>query len=145
MKFKCVKSVSFGIFLFFFSLLILFLAIALPWYSGDIHSSTDLIPRILFASIIPLLGLWIWFGTYYVIDNEVLITRSGPMIFKIPIDLISVIRLNQKTIGGLWKPTTSWNSIQIEYNKFDSVFISPVDQEEFIAELLRINPKIQVK
>jgi hypothetical protein len=67
------------------------------------------------------------------------------MIFKIPIDQISVIKLNQKTIGGLWKPTTSWNSIQIEYNKFDSVFISPVDQEEFIAELLRINPKIQVK
>jgi len=145
MKFRCVKSVSFGIFLFFFSLLIPFLAIALPWYSGNMHTSSDLITRILFASIIPLFSLWIWFGTYYVIENEMLIARSGPIIFKIPVGQISVIRLNQKTIVGLWKPTTSWNSIQVEYNKFDSVFISPVNQEEFIAELLKINPGIGLK
>lgn len=144
-RFSCVKSPSFGIFLISVSLLIPILAIALPWYTGDIHSNVDLIARTFFAFILPLLSLWIWFGTYYVIDNEILITQSGPMIFKIPVSQISVIRLNQKTIGGLWKPTTSWNSIQIEYNKFDSVYISPVKEDEFISELRRINPGIVVK
>ena len=145
MKFSCVKSVSFGIFLLFFSLLILFLALVLQWYSGNIHTSSDLIARILFVSIIPFFSLWIWFGTYYVIDNEILIARSGPIKFKIPVGQITVIRLNQKTIVGLWKPTTSWNSIQVEYNKFDSVFISPLNQGEFIKELLKINPGIAIK
>jgi hypothetical protein len=145
LKYPSVKSTSFGIFLIFVSLLIIFLAIILPWYTGNIHSIYEFLISILFASIIPSFALWIWLGTYYIIDNEVLITRSGPMIFKIPVGQISVIRLNQKTIGGLWKPTTSWNSIQIEYNKFDSVFISPVNQEEFITELLKINPRIGLK
>jgi hypothetical protein len=145
LKFTCVKSFSFGIFLVAVSLVILLLAIALPWLSRDIHSFTVSIVRVLSVLIMPLLGLWIWFGTYYVIENEMLVARSGPMIFKIPVSKISVIRLNQKTIGGIWKPTTSWNSIQIEYNKFDSVFISPVNQEEFITELLKINPGICLK
>jgi hypothetical protein len=145
MKFACVKSVSFGIFLISVSLLMIFLAIIIPWYAGNFHSFYGFFVSILFASIIPSLALWIWFGTYYVIGNDILIARSGPMIFKIPVSQISVVRLNQKTIGGLWKPTTSWISIQIEYNKFDSVFISPVNQAEFIAELLKFNPAIVVK
>ena len=52
---------------------------------------------------------------------------------------------SQKTFGSLWKPTLSWNSIKVEYNKSDSVVISPEKQDEFISELLKINPGIEIK
>ncbi len=144
-KFTSVKSLSFGIFLLSASLLIIFLAIVLPLYSGDIHSTAELTTRILFALIIPVFALWIWIDTNYIIEEKVLTAKSGPMVFKIRISDISVIRLNQKTIGALWRPALSWKSIQIEYNKSDSVFISPSEQERFIAELLLINRDIEIR
>lgn len=144
-KFSSVRSVAFGLFLLSACLLIIFLAIILPWFTGNVHTITELIIRILFALILPFYSLWIWLGTSYITDGEMLTARSGPMVFKIPIRNITAIRLNQKTIGALWKPTTSWNSIQIEYDKSDSVFISPSDQEGFIAELLTINRDIEIK
>ena len=86
-----------------------------------------------------------WFGTYYIIEKEILTARSGPQVFKILVSQISVVRLNQQTFGALWKPTLSWNSIKVEYNKFETVNISPENQDEFITELLKINPGIEVK
>ncbi|ESU29539.1 DUF1200 protein [Flavobacterium limnosediminis JC2902] len=35
--------------------------------------------------------------------------------------------------------------IEVLYNQSDSVVISPKEREEFIKELLKVNPNIQVK
>jgi hypothetical protein len=144
-KFRSVKAVTFGLFLLCISLLILFLAAGYPWISGNIHSMSDLVSRIFMGMVIPSFSLWMWFGTSYTIEKDILTARCGPQVFKIHVSLISVVRLNQKTIGALWKPTLSWNSMQVEYNKSDSVFISPEKQDEFIAELLKINPGIEIR
>ena len=144
-KFNSVKSLSVGIMLLSLSLLMIFLALVLPWYKGNIHTFLELAVQILFSLIIPGYSLWMWFGTNYVIADELLTARSGPMVFKVPINQITVIRLNQNAFGGLWKLSTSWKSVLIEYNKTESVFISPVNQDEFFAVLMKINPSIEIK
>ena len=144
-KFTCAKAVTFGLLLLCVSMLVLFLAVGYPWISGNIHSMADLISRIFLGIIVPAFSLWLWFGTFYTIEQDNLTARSGPQVFKIPVSQITHIRLNQKTIGGLWKPTLSWNSIKLEYKGFDSINISPERQDEFLSELMKINPDIEIK
>jgi len=144
-KFTSVKALTFGLLLCFVSTLILFMAVGYPLISGNIHSMADLISRLLLGMIVPAFSLWRWFGTFYKIEKDILSARSAQEVYEIPVSQISAIRLNQKTIGALWKPTLSWNSIQVEYNKSDSVNISPAKQDEFIAELLKINPGIEIR
>lgn len=144
-KFHSAKSFSVGIMLLSLSLLMIILALVLPWYKGNIHTFSELATLILFSLIIPVYSLWMWFGTNYVIADKLLIARSGPMLFKVPINQIKVIRLNQNAFGKLWKLSTSWRTMLIEYNKTESIFISPVGQDEFIADLMKINPDIEIK
>lgn len=56
-----------------------------------------------------------------------------------------MIRLNQKTIGGTIKPTLSWNSMEIKYKEYRSVFITPGRKDDFLGPLKRINDKIEIK
>ena len=39
----------------------------------------------------------------------------------------------------------SLDRIAIVYNKFDEVLLSPKERDEFINELLKINPNIEIK
>jgi hypothetical protein len=74
----------------------------------------------------------------YKIEGETLV------IWKTKID-IKTIRKIYKTRNPLSSPAMSINRIAIVYNKFDEVLISPKEREEFIDELLKINPNIEVK
>jgi hypothetical protein len=84
-------------------------------------------------------------GTHYSINENILKLRWGPFFWNINILEIVFIRLNQKTIGGFWKPTLSWNSIEIRYKRSKSVFISPNPEEEFISDLRSTNQNIEIK
>ena len=42
-------------------------------------------------------------------------------------------------------PANSFDRIEIIYNKFDSIIISPENKQQFIESLLVINPDIKVK
>ena len=112
---------------------------------SDSLSIAGLIISIFITTIVVGLFLWIWFDTNYVIDNGLLIAKSGPMIWKVQISEIIFIRLNQKTIGGNWKPTLSWNCIEIRYKKYRSIFITPERQDDFIRQIKQINDKIEIK
>ncbi|MFC3199468.1 PH domain-containing protein [Parapedobacter deserti] len=41
-------------------------------------------------------------------------------------------------------PAPSLDRLEIFYNKFDSIVISPKDKQGFIADLLKLNPEIEV-
>lgn len=58
---------------------------------------------------------------------------------------ISKIRKIEKTNSILSSPALSLDRIAIFYNKFDEVYISPKAKQAFIANLLEINPNIEVK
>jgi hypothetical protein len=58
---------------------------------------------------------------------------------------ISTIRKIYRTNNPLSSPALSLDRIAIVYNKFDEILISPKERNEFINELLKINPSIEVK
>ena len=144
-KFICKKDLSFGIFLVISGLVIIGVSIVLPFLTDDNYSLSKLIITTLIITQVFGLYFWLWFGTNYSIDNDKLIVRFGPFIWRVAIKEITLIRLNQKTIGGIWKPTLSWNCIEIKYKKDSSISLSPVDESEFLDRLLNVNDKIKIK
>jgi len=74
----------------------------------------------------------------YKIDGENLIIWRT----KIPIQSIHKV---YRTRMPLSSPALSLDRIAIVYNKYDEIFISPKEREEFIKELLKVNPSIEVK
>lgn len=65
-------------------------------------------------------------------------------IWRTKID-IKTIRKVYATRNPLSSPALSINRIAIVYNKYDEVLISPEDRADFINELLKVNPNIEVK
>ena len=57
---------------------------------------------------------------------------------------INTIRKITETYNPLSSPAASIDRIEIFYNKFDSVLISPKKKQEFIEDVLKINPNIEV-
>ncbi len=119
-------------------LLIVFSAITLllilehaPWYAL----------LIIFLVVVFILQLFI--NTYYVIDGTLLKIRSG-FLYSIDIN-INTIKKMEESNSPLSSPAASFDRLEIIYNKFDSVLISPKEKKAFIDEMLRINPSIEVK
>jgi len=81
--------------------------------------------------------------TYYTISGEVLNIRSG-LVFNMDINIATITRI-EPTHSALSAPAISFDRLEVFYNKYDSVVISPKDKEGFIAKLKKINPGIVVK
>ena len=145
LRFSGKRSFSFGVFLLISIAGIIFTMIGLPIMVNKSIDSTGL----LFSSLIgiPVIGLflWIWLNTYYLISEKNLKVKRGPFVWKVPISEINIIRLNQRTIGGIFKPTLSWKSIEIRYKKYRSVFVTPDRLDDFVGRLKEINDKIEIK
>lgn len=60
------------------------------------------------------------------------------------IDIKSIKKI-YSTHNPLSSPALSLDRIAVVYNKYDEVLISPKERADFIAELLKINPNIEVK
>jgi hypothetical protein len=144
-KYPCKKDQSFGIFLLISSVIIIGFAYGLPILTNDKYSFKELIITSLFVIAIICLLLWCWFDTYYLIDKETLIAKCGPFIWRVPISEITLIRLNQKTIGGTFKPTLSWKSIEIQYKTYRSIYVTPDKIDEFLSHIENTNDKIEIK
>jgi hypothetical protein len=89
--------------------------------------------------IIPLAGtfgfvLWVMLGTYYEIEGNRLLVRSGPFRWRIPINEIEEMT---PTHNPLSSPALSLDRLRIEYSGGRSVMISPEDKDRFIAEIER--------
>ena len=95
---------------------------------------------VLSAVFIALLVLFYFLAKniQYKIDGENLIIWRT----KIPIQSIYKV---YRTRMPLSSPALSLDRIGIVYNKYDEIFISPKEREEFIKELLKVNPTIEVK
>jgi hypothetical protein len=84
--------------------------------------------------------------TFYFLSKTIQykIEDENLVIWKTKINIQSIRKI-YKTRNPLSSPAMSLNRIAIVYNKFDEVLISPKEREEFIAELLKINPNIIVE
>lgn len=95
--------------------------------------------------IVPLLLLPIYtiFAMYYAIDGKELIIKAGPF-YKLKITISSIYKV-EETWGIIKSPAASTDRLEIFYEKFDSVMISPKNKMEFTNALKEINPGIEVK
>ncbi len=81
--------------------------------------------------------------TDYTINSNNLQIRSG--LFFNKIINIESIRKVAETRVAMSSPAMSIDRLEVFYNKFDSVIISPKDKKEFIKQLKIINDQIEIK
>ena len=88
--------------------------------------------------------IYLYFTTSYkIIDHKELEIKVGILMNdKIDIGKISRIRKTKSLISS---PAWSLDRIEIFYNKYDSVIISPKNRKEFIQDLQKINSSIIVE
>lgn len=77
----------------------------------------------------------------YVIDGQTLKIYYLWWIHQ-DIDIMS-IRKMEPSHNLISSPAASLKRLAIYYNKYDDVLISPKNQEDFIKQLMQINPNIQ--
>jgi uncharacterized membrane protein YdbT with pleckstrin-like domain len=106
------------------------------------HSFTALLFRTVPASCIIIFLIWIWFGTSYTIQKNELFIQYGPFRWRIPIESIKSI---QKVNSPFTAPCLSLKRLEIHYQKFKGIQVSPEDQEKFIKNLIERNPAIKIK
>ncbi len=66
------------------------------------------------------------------------------MIWNTKIEIKSIRKI-YRTNNPLSSPALSLDRLAIVYNKFDEIIISPKERNEFIDELLKINPSIEIQ
>lgn len=86
--------------------------------------------------------LWIWFGTNYKVMEEQLYIVSGP--FRTIVH-IAKIRKIKPTKSLLSAPALSVDRLEIHYNKYDIIIVSPKEKNAFIHHLQSKNKSIEVE
>ena len=86
--------------------------------------------------------IWIWFGTGYKIEDDLLKVQCGPFQWKLNVKEIRKVR---KVKSIFTSPALSIDRLDIYYGKYNLIRISPENESEFIDLLLKENPQIQLK
>lgn len=113
-------------------------------YVGMTKENVTLLPVVILSLVITMI-LWTLLDTRYVIKQHFLLYRSGPFRGRIDIEKIKKI----KYFSGLYVPVTMKPALDtkgfiITYNNIEDVYVSPVNREIFLTELLKINPSIEI-
>lgn len=91
---------------------------------------------------LPCFLLWMWIKTYYVIEAPHLIIHFGPFKKKILLESITKVKKMTSPYSG---PALSLRKIEIYYNRFDFIYISPKNRDEFISILKKYCPHIKIE
>ncbi len=75
------------------------------------------------------LPLWLLCSTKYSIQGQILLVRSGPFRWRIP--LAHITRM-VPTKSALSSPALSLDRLRIEYGPGKLILLSPLDQERFV-------------
>ncbi len=94
---------------------------------------------ILLISILFTINMYL--NTYYKIEGKTLIVKGG-FFMKTTIEIEKIKKI-VKTNSILSAPALSFDRIEIFYNKYDTIILSPEHKSQFIAHLKNINPSIE--
>lgn len=92
---------------------------------------------------VSLIVLVLLFDTRYIIADKYLYVRYSIIPAMSPFDLTNLMLIN-KTHSILSAPACSLDRILLSFSDGSMVIISPRHQKEFIEEILKINPNVQV-
>ncbi len=105
------------------------------WLVASLTSTeSDGEAMIAFVVMVAVIGLtaWIWFSTYYILEDDYLYVRCGPMVERIKYGNIKSMK---ETRSPLSSAALSLDRIEIRHSKFGITLISPLEKEKFIEEL----------
>ena len=99
------------------------------------------LPALLCLGLTGIIVFPIVFNTCYTISNNILKVKSGFLLNRsIPIESITKIVPCHTILSA---PALSFDRLEVFYNQYDSVVISPENKDDFIADLQKINPAIE--
>jgi len=123
-------------------LIVIFIVFFGPLIPNIIHEgfSNNMIMITLGLFVIYGLILHMFFNTTYTIDQKMLHIRCGFFRYK-PINIMNMKKIS-KSSSIVSSPAASFDRIEITYDKFDELIISPKHKLKFIADLQKINPNL---
>ena len=87
--------------------------------------------------------LHMYLTTFYTIQGGKLIIKCGFFI-NVLIDIQDIKSISE-SYNIMSSPALSFSRLEILYNKFDAILISPKNKERFIEAIQKINPQIEIK
>lgn len=96
---------------------------------------------------ITLLSIFISYlciDTRYITNGSSLRIKSG-FLFDQEIYIKSIKRVSPVKQHGVKSPALSFDRLEICFNRYGRIIISPNNQKEFIRELTEVNPRIRVE
>ena len=114
---------------------IIFVPFAVIFVKGIMDNEIEMIATSLVLVLLVLLLLW---KIKYKIEGTIL------TVWFTKIEIKSIKKI-YKTRNPLSSPALSIDRIAVVYNKYDEVLISPKDKVQFVEDLLKVNPDIEVK
>ena len=123
-------------------LIVIFIVFFGPLIPNIIHEgfSNNMIMITLGLFIVYGLILHMFFNTTYTIDQKMLHIRCGFFRYK-PINIMNMKKIS-KSSSIVSSPAASFDRIEITYDKFDELIISPKHKIRFSADLQKINPNL---
>lgn len=87
---------------------------------------------VLIVGVGAVLPLWLLSSTHYTLGNGLLLVRSGPFRWKIPVAEITGVT---ETSNPLSSPALSLDRLCINFGHYQTLMISPRDKALFIQDL----------
>ena len=141
MKYKS----DFGKINFFIPLFPAVLVSLIAFLSGD-SIEMVLAPIGILILLLSVLISVTFFTTYYEIQENLLIVSLFFYKTKIKISEIRTIKYSNSIMKtNFYKPGCHHKGIEIVYHKYDDIFISPNNRDQFIAQLIEQNPTIEIR
>jgi hypothetical protein len=81
--------------------------------------------------------------TYYMISERTILIKCG-FLFTATVNIDSIKRISE-TNNMMSSPAASLDRLEIIYNTYNSILVSPKEKMEFLTHITTINPKIEVK
>ena len=100
-------------------------------------------PGIVIIAVVSIFIIHLFSTTHYTIENTTLRINSG-FLYNKKIDILSIKKISE-TNDLTSSPALSLDRLEITYNKFDCILISPKEKSAFIDELIAINPQIELR
>ena len=98
---------------------------------------------VLATGLVPiLLVTWMLFDTGYDITATELRVRCGPIRTAVPLEKLSRISPTSSIMSA---PALSIDRLEVSYNRFDTVVISPADKRGFLAAILARAPQVTLE
>ncbi|WP_428231691.1 PH domain-containing protein [Flavobacterium sp.] len=87
--------------------------------------------------------VYMFSNTLYTIENEKLFIKCG-LFFNVCIEIQKIKRVSE-SYNIISSPALSFDRLEILYNKFDTILISPKDKMRFIEAIQKRNPEVEIK